>query len=103
MVRGCFRCGAEFEGEGRGRVCAACRKPRILKRGREDGPISFRENQIVALVAHAHSNKEIAFLLHLTEGTIKEYLNRIYRKTGCRNRTALALWYVAQRSGDVVQ
>lgn len=36
-------------------------------------------------------NKEIAFELHLTEGTIKEYLNRIYRKVGAINRTELAV------------
>jgi DNA-binding NarL/FixJ family response regulator len=30
--------------------------------------------------------------LHLSEGTIKEYLNRIYRKLGMTNRTELAIW-----------
>jgi DNA-binding NarL/FixJ family response regulator len=37
-------------------------------------------------------NKEIAFELHLTEGTIKEYLNRIFRKVEVKNRTDLAIW-----------
>lgn len=44
------------------------------------------------LVCRAKPNKEIASELHLSEGTIKEYLNRIFRKTGVKNRTELAVW-----------
>ena len=54
--------------------------------------LSFREKQVVRLVAQAKLNKEIAYELHLTEGTIKEYLNRIFRKLGTTNRTELAVW-----------
>jgi DNA-binding NarL/FixJ family response regulator len=44
------------------------------------------------LVSRGKLNKEIAFELHLSEGTIKEYLNRIFRKLGATNRTELAVW-----------
>jgi DNA-binding NarL/FixJ family response regulator len=54
--------------------------------------LSFREMQVADLVRQAKLNKEIAYELHLSEGTIKEYLNRIFRKLGTRNRTELALW-----------
>jgi DNA-binding NarL/FixJ family response regulator len=54
--------------------------------------LSFRERQIAHLVSCAKLNKEIAFELHLTEGTIKEYLNRIFRKLDVKNRTDLAIW-----------
>jgi DNA-binding NarL/FixJ family response regulator len=54
--------------------------------------LSFREKQVVKLVAEGKLNKEIAYDLHLTEGTIKEYLNRIFRKLGLTNRTELAVW-----------
>jgi DNA-binding NarL/FixJ family response regulator len=47
---------------------------------------------VVKLIAQAKLNKEIAYELHLTEGTVKEYLNRIFRKLGVSNRTALAVW-----------
>lgn len=53
--------------------------------------LSFREKQIIALVRLAKGNKEIAAELYLTEGTVKEYLHRIFRKLGVRNRTELAL------------
>jgi DNA-binding NarL/FixJ family response regulator len=43
------------------------------------------------LVCQAKLNKEIAYELHLAEGTIKEYLNRIFRKVGVTNRTELAV------------
>jgi DNA-binding NarL/FixJ family response regulator len=46
----------------------------------------------VRLVSQAKLNKEIAHELHLAEGTIKEYLNRIFRKLGISNRTELAIW-----------
>jgi hypothetical protein len=36
--------------------------------------------------------------LHLTEGTIKEYLNRIYRKLEMTNRTELAIWALTRQS-----
>jgi DNA-binding NarL/FixJ family response regulator len=59
--------------------------------------LTFREHQIVDLVAQGKTNKEVAFHLLLTEGTIKEYLNRIFKKAGVSNRTELAIWSLAQR------
>jgi DNA-binding NarL/FixJ family response regulator len=59
--------------------------------------LSFREKQVVTLVSQALLNKEIAHELHLSEGTIKEYLNRIFRKLGTTNRTELAVWALNNR------
>jgi DNA-binding NarL/FixJ family response regulator len=53
----------------------------------------------VRLVCQAKLNKEIAYELHLAEGTIKEYLNRIFRKVGATNRTELAVWAVTTHGG----
>ena len=47
---------------------------------------------MVNLVCKAKLNKEIAYELHLTEGTIKEYLHRIFKKVAVSNRTELAVW-----------
>jgi len=60
-------------------------------------PLSCREKQVVKLIQQAKLNKEIAYELNLTEGTIKEYLNRIFRKLGVKNRTELAIWAFTQR------
>ena len=54
--------------------------------------LSFREKQVVGLIKQAKANKEIAYELHVTEGTIKEYLFYIFKKVGVKNRTELALW-----------
>lgn len=48
---------------------------------------SFREHQIMELVAQAETNKEIAYELCLTKGTVKEYLHHIFRKLKVTNRT----------------
>src|SRR5579885_1737136 len=88
----CYRCGIEFS-TATGRVCSCCRKPRVRPRSTPvSRRLSFREVQIAQLVSHAKLNKEIAFELRLTEGTIKEYLNRIFRKLEVKNRTELAVW-----------
>lgn len=72
-------------------MCSACARPR--ERRKELNPnLSFREKQVVNLVCEAKLNKEIAHELHLTEGTIKEYLNRIFRKLEVSNRTQLAVF-----------
>lgn len=86
VLRSCCRCGSEFRSNSRELVCAACRKPRISR------SLSFREKQIVDLVRQAKANKEIAYELHLSEGTVKEYLNRIFRKLEVKSRTELAVW-----------
>lgn len=99
--RTCFRCGARFPVHGSGRskprVCINCKAP---PKARGDGSkeLTPREIQIVGLVSEGKANKEIAGTLHLAEGSIKEYVNRIFRKVSVSNRTELALWCLAQRA-----
>ena len=88
----CFRCGELFSTD-LARVCPACRKPR-RNRSAQSRELTFRERQVTVLVSLAKLNKEIAFELCLTEGTVKEYLNRIFRKLEVKNRTQLAMWAV---------
>lgn len=92
QVRTCCRCGVEFRTVS-GRICHRCRKPKVsARRAPVSRALSFRERQIVELIREAKLNKEIAWDLHLTEGTVKEYLNRIFRKLDVKNRTQLAIW-----------
>lgn len=60
--------------------------------------LSLRERQLVDLVRQAKSNKEIAFELSLTVGSVKEYMHRVFKKVGVRSRTELALWSAGQKS-----
>lgn len=49
-----------------------------------------RERQLATLVAQGLGNKHIAQQLHISEGSVKTYLNRIYTKLGINNRLALS-------------
>ena len=58
-----------------------------------------REIELVKLVAAGLSNREAARRLHITEGTVKVHLHKVYEKTEIRSRVALTLY--AQDKGLV--
>lgn len=59
----------------------------------ENGPaLSERERQVVKLVAAGKSNPEIAADLFISPGTVKTHIANAQRKTGTRNRVAIAAW-----------
>jgi DNA-binding NarL/FixJ family response regulator len=57
--------------------------------------LTWREAQLAELIAQGKSNRVIAASLHLSEGTIREYLYRMFRKLRLRNRTGLAVWWIS--------
>ncbi|HTQ56831.1 MAG TPA: response regulator transcription factor [Bryobacteraceae bacterium] len=87
--RSCARCGIRFQTRVKHYICPACRQSG--KQEVRTTKLSPREQQIVTLIQEAKSNKQIAFELQLTEGTVKEYLYRIFRKMNVGSRTELAL------------
>lgn len=54
--------------------------------------LSSRELEILQEVKLGHSNREIAEYLHLSEGTVKNYVTTLLSKLGVRDRTQAALW-----------
>lgn len=56
-----------------------------------DEPLSPREQEILRLLAHGLTNREIASRLYLAEGTVKNYVTNILGKVGARDRTQAAL------------
>ena len=62
--------------------------------------ISDRERSVIELVAKGLSNREIAQTLYLSEGTVRNYLSAVLEKLGLRDRTQLAVFYVAETRGD---
>ncbi|MCU1237784.1 MAG: DNA-binding response regulator [Candidatus Solibacter sp.] len=56
-----------------------------------------REQQLVDLVSQGKLNKEIAHELNLAEGTVRDYLSRLFRKVEVKNRTELAVWAMKRR------
>lgn len=53
--------------------------------------LTAREVEILRLVVGGYANREIAAALHLTEGTVKNYVSKILEKLGVRDRTRAAL------------
>lgn len=62
-------------------------------------PITLTKRQIsiLRLVAGGFSNKEIGRSLHLSEGTVKNYISSLLAKLDCRDRTHAVLKALAQR------
>ncbi len=54
--------------------------------------LNSRELEILRQVKLGHSNREIAMTLHLSEGTVKNYVTTLLAKLGMRDRTQAALW-----------
>ena len=54
--------------------------------------LTRREGQIVGLVAQGLKNKELGIALNISEGTVKVYLSRLFKKLGLKDRFELALF-----------
>lgn len=63
-----------------------------------DGPrLGERERSILRLIAGGYSNKEIGRLLHLSEGTVKNYVSDLLLKLNSRDRTHAVMTAINQR------
>ncbi len=51
-----------------------------------DGDLTPREAEVLRLIAAGQSNREIARTLFVSEATVKTHVNRIFAKTGSRDR-----------------
>jgi two-component system NarL family response regulator len=63
----------------------------------DESELSEREREILALVALGKSNKQVARLASITEGTVKFHVNNIFSKLGVASRTEAVA--VAARRG----
>ena len=68
------------------------RHPRPAGNAQADLPdgLTQREAEILGLIARGLTNPEIAAQLFLSSHTIKTHINRIFTKTGSRDRIAAA-------------
>ncbi|MDD4297122.1 MAG: response regulator transcription factor [Ruminiclostridium sp.] len=58
-----------------------------------DYELNEKEIEIITKVADGLSNKEIAEVLFLSEGTVRNYISVILEKLNLRDRTQLAIFY----------
>ncbi|MNH97287.1 Transcriptional regulatory protein DegU [compost metagenome] len=56
--------------------------------------LTEREREVLAVLGQGLNNKEIADLLHITEGTVKNHVSNLIAKLGMRDRTQAAIFSV---------
>lgn len=68
-----------------------------LANGREEEKVdglTAREEEVLLLLAHGHSNKQIGAALSISEKTVKNHVTSIFRKIGVGDRTEAALYAI---------
>jgi DNA-binding NarL/FixJ family response regulator len=57
-------------------------------------PLTPREEEVVKLIAEAHTNAQIAAILHLAEKTVESHRANVLRKLGMRDRVELVRYAI---------
>jgi DNA-binding NarL/FixJ family response regulator len=65
----------------------------FLSRG-EQPELTPREQEVVKLIAEAHTNREIAGILHLSEKTVESHRANVLQKLGMRDRVELVRYAI---------
>jgi DNA-binding CsgD family transcriptional regulator len=68
-------------------LLAAARAPAAAPGDDGESDLTPRESDVLRLIAEGKSNREIARALFVSEATVKTHVNRIFAKTGSRDRT----------------
>jgi DNA-binding NarL/FixJ family response regulator len=68
------------------RVVVSVAWPGVDRSAEDEDKLSIREREVLALVAKAMSNRQIASRLEITEGTVKRHLRNIFAKLGAVSR-----------------
>jgi len=57
-------------------------------------PLTPREQEVLKLIAEAHTNRQIGEILHLSEKTVESHRGNILRKLGMRDRVELVRYAI---------
>ena len=60
--------------------------------------LTRREYEVTRLVARGRSNRQVADRLQISEQTVKNHIQSIFRKLGVDNRVELAIYFSRQQS-----
>ena len=72
----------------------------LIREWMEDGstgpsmPLTPREEEVVKLIAEAHTNAQIAEILHVAEKTVESHRANVLRKLGMRDRVELVRYAI---------
>lgn len=64
--------------------------------------VSHREYQLLPLLALGKSNDEIASSLSISSNTVKNHLDKIFKKIGVSNRHAAVVWWQQRQSSGLI-
>ena len=67
---------------------------------KRNGNVTPREREILDLLISGHNQPAIAEALHLSYGTVKNYLFSLRKRTGTKTMAHLAAWWAAKKSED---
>ena len=73
------------------KVVLALRNASVRKLAADAIKLSVREEQIVRLLLHGRTNKEIALSLNISEQTVKHYMSILMQKMHARNRLEVVI------------
>jgi DNA-binding NarL/FixJ family response regulator len=73
----------------------------VSREATPDNPLTQREREVLALIAHGRANKAIAFELGVAEKTVKTHVSNILAKLGVADRTQAALYAVREGLVDL--
>ena len=62
-------------------------EPAAAPEAQGEDDLTPRESEVLRLIAAGKSNREIARALFVSEATVKTHVNRIFAKTGSRDRS----------------
>lgn len=74
-----------------GKLLQQLAAPAVMPSGELTNKLTEREVQVLALVARGMNNADIAAQLHLSEGTVRNYVSAILDKLGLEDRTQAAV------------
>jgi DNA-binding NarL/FixJ family response regulator len=74
------------------RIVSAFPEYGSVKMGRRRVLFSHAEKQIIRLISEGKTNKEIAELLRLTSGTVRNYISSVMQKAGTQNRVQILIF-----------
>ncbi|MBH1942491.1 response regulator transcription factor, partial [Mobilitalea sibirica] len=67
---------------------------RSLNSNRMDDPLTRREIEVLKLLAEGLFNKEIAYMLDISEKTVKNHVSNIFKKINVSDRTQAAVYAI---------
>lgn len=60
--------------------------------------LNSAERKVINALSYGYSNKEIADIVNLSMGTVRNYISSILEKLGLRDRTQIAIWAIQSKN-----